>query len=168
MLEKWKRKCEPINIAVGEGRLYNLHFGDDQVILVENESDIHYMVWKPVGEYKQWGPNINPPKIEYLVAWNAGKNLLLGDTEIKHRGYYKYLGVKITSNSHSMEETATKVNQGNTAIRQLNGILWDNNISRSTKMMIYKTIIESIGSYDTKLWVINKNDAFKIQATEMN
>ena len=28
-VEKWKKKCSPVGIAVGEYRLYGLHFADD-------------------------------------------------------------------------------------------------------------------------------------------
>lgn len=39
--------------------------------------------------------------MEYLVRVN---NLMLGDAEIKHIDYYKYLGVKITNDVHNIEE----------------------------------------------------------------
>ena len=41
---------------------------------------------------------------------------MLGNTEIKHRDCYKYLDVKINY-SRGMEEIATRVIQGNVAIR---------------------------------------------------
>ena len=54
----------------------------------------------------------------------------------------------ITNDGGSTKE----VDQGNTAIRQLNVIFCSNNISRDTKIRIYKTTLESIGA---ELWVIN-------------
>ena len=65
---------------------------------------------------------INPSNTEYLVAGNSGNNLIHGDAEIKNRDYYKYLDV--TNGGRSTEELSSRVNQGNTATRQLNGILW--------------------------------------------
>lgn len=79
---------------------------------------------------------INPSKTEYLVAGYSGNYLILGDTEIKHRDYYKYLGIKITNDGLGMEEIASKVH-GNAAIHKLNRILWINDIFQNTKIRIY-------------------------------
>ena len=56
------------------------------------------------------GTDHKPSKMEYLVAGNVG------DTEIKHRSSYKYLGIKTTNDSRNMKEITNRVNQGNGAV----------------------------------------------------
>jgi hypothetical protein len=168
VLDIWKRKCEPMGVKIGDHTLYSLHFADDQVILAEDQDDIHYMLRKIDEEYTKWGLSINPSKTEYVVVGGEGKHLELGSKQIQNTDSYKYLGVNITNNGRNTKEIATRIGQGNSAIRQLNSILWNNHITRNTKIRIYKSIIESIATYGSELWVINKNDASKIKAMEMN
>lgn len=47
-LDFWRQKCRNINTPVNDKRLFTLHFADDQVILAQNEMNIHYMVKRPV------------------------------------------------------------------------------------------------------------------------
>lgn len=87
--------------------------------------------------------------------------------KIKHRHYYKYFSVN-TNNDRSTVKDAIRIIQWNTAIRQLNGTLWCNNVSRKTKPIIYKTIVESIAIYRAQLCVIKDEDRSKMQATKLN
>ena len=64
---------------VGEDRLYTLHFANDHVILVKDESGVHYVLRSLDEEYKPWGLTVNPSKTEYLVAGMTGNNLMHSD-----------------------------------------------------------------------------------------
>lgn len=167
-LGNWRKKCEPMGITIGEGTLYTLQFADDQVILAEDEQDAHYMLRKLKEEYERWGLTINLNKTEYLVIGGKAEDLELGAEKIRAGRSYKYLGVKITSQPDSQEEIRARIGQGRTAIRQLNSVLWSRKITKHVKRRIYKTIIESISTYGSELWVLNETNKQKLRAMEMD
>ena len=117
------------------------------MILAEDVSYIHYRLRKIDEKYKNWGLITNPYKTVYLIAENSGYNFTFRDTEIKHRDNYQYLGVTITNDGYSAKKIASRVNEGSACLRQLNGILWSRNVSRDTKLRIYKTIVGSVVKY---------------------
>ena len=43
-------------------------------------------------------------------------------------------------------------------ISMLNGILWDRHIKKETKINIYKTIVRSVLTYGTEMWILNKKN----------
>lgn len=50
----------------------------------------------------------------------------------------------------------------------MNGILWDKNISKNNKKLIYNTIIKSIVTYSSEVWQIKDRSAKMLNATEMD
>jgi hypothetical protein len=69
---------------------------------------------------------------------------------------FKYLGVTITKEGTSTEEIDHKIIQGRTVIGKLNSVLWNDKITMKTKKMIFSTVLESIVTYGSETWKINK------------
>lgn len=158
-----------MGIPVGEETLYTLLFADDQVIIASDEDDSSYMVRHLQEEYQKWGLTINTSKTEYLVVGEEHvDDLDLGTTKIRHCNSYKYLGVTISSKGKSREDIINKIAQGKRVIRQLNSVLWNNKVTKRTKTTIYKTIVESISTYGSETWELNKRDKERLLALEMD
>lgn len=81
---------------------------------------------------------------------------------------FKYLGVLLSSNGKSIDDINNKLSQGKRAIRQLNPVLWNKNITKRTKTIIYKTIVESISTYGAETWEMNKRQRERLLALEMD
>nr|CAH7740812.1 unnamed protein product [Callosobruchus chinensis] len=152
-LKVWKRKC-----------------GNDQVVLSTDRDDLNYMLRKLKDEYEEWGLIINMQKTEYLIVGdeNDRSDMQIGSEIIKLCSSFKYLGVTISSTGRSTEDIRNKIGQGRNAIRQLNSVLWSKNISAKTKSMIYKTIVQSICTYGSETWELNKKDRQKLLSLEMD
>jgi hypothetical protein len=58
--------------------------------------------------------------------------------------------------------------QGKKAIQLLNSILWSKKVQKKTKMMLYSTIIESMGLYGAEIWEITEANKKKLQAFQMD
>jgi len=77
-------------------------------------------------------------KTKYLkVGEDTISNLQMDTDIVKGCGSFKYLDVTLSSNDRSMDDINNKMGRGKTALRQLNSILWNNNITRRTKHVIY-------------------------------
>lgn len=155
-------------ITVDDHRLFTLHFADDQVKLAEDEIDINYMIRKLSEEYCEWGLNMNLSKTEYLVVRGTGADLHVGNGVIRNSSEYKHLGIKVTDQGGTDDEISSKIGQAKMATRQLSSLLWDTKLTNNTKIRLYETTVESLGTYKAELWVINKRNEPRIRAMEIN
>lgn len=168
-LKEWKRKCSGMGLPIGDTVLHTLLFADDQVIIAGDEDDAAYMFRKLQEEYNKWGLTINIKKTEYMVAGEGHNNDLPTDTTVvKGCNSFKYLGVTLSSTGRSHADISNKIGQGKRVIRQLNSILWNGHITRRTKTVIYKTIVESICTYGAETWELTQRDRSRLMAVEMD
>ena len=166
-LKRWKRTCRNMGVPIGDDKLFTLHFADDQIIFAEDEYDIHYMMRKLDKEYEEWGLTINTEKTKYLVAGGVSRDLILDRGTISGVENYKYLGAITTKDGGSETEIKNRIRQGKQVTKQLHGILWNPQIRHTTKIRIYKTIIESIATYRAEVWDISEQTKKKLLAMEM-
>ena len=54
------------------------------------------------------------------------------------------------------------------AIAMLNGILWDQRISKDNKRRIYNAVVKSILTYGCEVWQLKKRTQDMLRATEMD
>ncbi|XP_056648205.1 uncharacterized protein LOC130452786 [Diorhabda sublineata] len=128
------------------------------------------MTRKLVEEYRKWGLEVNFSKTEYMCIGGEQQNLILEETQqkISHCTKYKYLGMIITNDGRLDEAIAQRNNQGRQAIRQLNSVLWDKQISKENKHRIYNSIIKSITTYSSQVWPLKEKTVKMLEATEMD
>lgn len=108
-------------------------------------------------KYIKWGLSIISWKTEYVVVRSGGSYLQLTDIQIENIDNYKYIDVSITNGGQNTIETATRIRQDNSAIRELNHVI------RNTKIGTYK----SIATVASGIWVIIWKGASKLKAMEM-
>ncbi|CAG9829626.1 unnamed protein product [Diabrotica balteata] len=114
--KRWELKCEGLGVPIRNDHLYTLSFGDDQVIITQDEEDLSYMVRK-LEEYNINDLGININKIEYLnTTQEPTRNLEVDDGhEIKGTDKFKYLGslyqIKVLQKKKLKIEHITKINK---------------------------------------------------------
>ena len=59
-------------------------------------------------------------------------------------------------------------NQGRAVISQLNGILWDRDVTPKTKTHIYHAIVKSTITYAAETWCLKAKTTAKLNSTEMD
>lgn len=157
-LKNWKRGCEGMGVPVRNEHLYTLSFADDQVVIAQDEEDLSFMIRKLQEAYTKAGLEINFKKTEYLnTKEEEVKDLEIGENQnIKGTSKFKYLGFVISKNATTEEEIKSRLGQTRTSIRQLNSLLWNRHITKTTKKRIYESIVQSIMTYGAENWVINK------------
>ena len=127
--------------------LYTLLFVDDQVIITGEKDNAIYMLKKLNEEHDKWGLNINFDKSVYLKVANEEKeNLNMDGRVVKGCKSFKYLGIILTSNAKSLEDINNRIGQGKRAIKQLNSVLSNVELTRNTKKK-KKHILHIRGKY---------------------
>lgn len=171
VLNNWRKKVSGMGISIDDdNNLTNLLFADDQVIFACDEEDTDYMLRKLDEEYKKWGLNINLNKTEYMrirESQDVDPELEI-NKKISRCTEYKYLGFVITEEGNTKGAMQYRLQQGRTAIRLMNSLLWSNNLKLNTKISLYKTIVEPIMSYGSECWQLTKKGKKTIETVEMD
>ena len=94
--------------------------------------------------------------------------MVLGPNTIRDCVRFKYLGVMLTKEGTSNEEIDNKIIQGRKAIGKLNFVLGNNKITKKTKQIIFSTTVESISTYGSETWEVNKRNEKRLRAVEMD
>ena len=170
VLKEWKRCCSGMGVPLREdGTLYTLCFADDQMVIAQDEEDANYMTRKLVEVYRKWGMEVNVVKTEKLVIGGDQQSIELEDgRKIQDCEEYKYLGVWLTKDGNLDRAIKERNVQGRKAIAMLNGVLWDQRISKETKRKIYNVIVKSIVTYGSEVWQLKKRTEDMLRATEMD
>ena len=104
---------------------------------------------------------MNDPGDQQSIELEDGRKIL--DCE-----EYKYLGVWLTKDGNLDRAIKDRNVQGRKAIAMLNGVLWDQSISKETKRKIYNVIVKSIVTYGSEVWQLKKRTEDMLRATEMD
>lgn len=107
-------------------------------------------------------------KTKYMVVGGQSRDIHTDKGIIKACTEYKYLGVTITNEGVREKDILNKVAQGTRTIQLLNPILWSKKITKTTKKMLYKTIVQNISTYGSEIWTINKKCERRLKSLEMN
>ncbi|XP_030749700.1 uncharacterized protein LOC115877593 [Sitophilus oryzae] len=127
------------------------------------------MARKLIEEYKKWGLEVNIAKTECMTVGGPQENIVLEDgSVIKNCDKYKYLGLKITNDGKLDEGIKDRIMQGRRATSMLNGVLWDQGISKTNKKNIYNTVVKSIITYGSEVWQLKSRTENMLLATEMD
>ena len=149
--------------------LYTLCFADDQIVIAQDHEDLSYMTRKLIEEYKKWGLEINIDKTKSMCIGGTPQNIILEDGKvIGHCDHYKYLGVNITQDGRLDAAIKNRNIQGRRAISMMNGILWDQTISKANKKLIYNTILRSIVTHSCEVWQMKQSTEKMLTTTEMD
>ena len=172
VLKEWKNKVAGMGVPLLDGQtLYTLCFADDQIVVAQDEEDADYMTRKLVEEYRKWGMDVSVSKTEKLVvgAAHQRQSIELEDgRRIEECDEYKYLGVWLDQDGRMDRAIKDRIIQGRRAIAMLNGVLWDQSISKANKHRIYDAIVKSIVLYGSEVWPLTKRTQEILRATEMD
>lgn len=137
--------------------------------MTSDDYDIDFMLRKLNDAYEKAGFRINVSKIKYLVVGkDLGKSLDLNGQDIEICEQYKYLGTVIVRGGNSRREIYCGMVQARQAIQKLNSLLWSRSVGRTTKKIIYETIVQSILLYGAETWEITQRDREELLAVEMD
>jgi hypothetical protein len=130
------------------------------VTIAQDTEDVTYMLRKLVEGYMKWGLQINFGKTEYLTS-DSGAGIMTGTGQTKTVNKFKYLGSILQNNSTTTLTTQKRISNGRRMTGILNSVLWNKNILRKTKKLLYQTLVQSVLLYGTETWTLNTQQANK-------
>ena len=65
-----------------------------------------------------------------------------------------------------MKFLKNRINKGTTVTAMLNSVLWNRQITRKNKLLIYNSIVKSAVTYAAETWKFNKNLESKLMSME--
>lgn len=168
-LKLWKRKCKGMGVPINNRTIYTLQFADDQVLIAQEKEDLEYMTRKLREEYEKAGLYINIDKTKYLCIGEHTNNMQLDNNDtIEGCDNYKYLGVTIDKTGRDEKEIRERITQGRRALKRLNSIWWNKNITKNRKLNIYDVMVKSLVLYGGENWRWTERDKDRLNALEMD
>lgn len=176
-MDEIMKECTPKvkKLTIGYRRLAPVEisecvFADDVVIMARSECDLqkNLVFWDEA--LVKYGMKINSNKTKVMMVARETEeiDIKLREEKIQQVTQYKYLGVTIENSGRQetdIEERIDKTVKTYHAIRA--SFIKKKEISKGTKMTIFKTIFRPILTFGSESWVLNRRLESKLQAVEM-
>lgn len=145
-------------------------FADDVAIIAGSQEDLQHniLIWNKT--LKESGMTINKNKTKVMVVGDeeVDMKIEIEGTEIEQVGTFQYLGVKIDGKGTQEAEINQRLEKATKLYYSMrNKFINKKEISRETKLKVYKAIYRPILTYGCESWVLNRRQKNKIQAAEM-
>lgn len=85
----------------------------------------------------------------------------INNRELEDVDKFVYLGATVSQQGGGMEDMKGRVSKARSAFIKLKKIWNSNNISKKTKVRLYKTVITPVLMYGCETWNMNKGDEKK-------
>ena len=145
-------------------------FADDVVIMAKNEKDLQQNIntWNTVLE--EYGMKINKDKTKVMMIGEEQEelNIDIEKTKIEQVKTFQYLGVTIDEKGKQDVEINSRIEKTLKMYYSMNKKFIDKKeISRETKMKVFKTIYRPILTFGYESWILTERQKSQIQAMEM-
>ena len=156
-------KLQPIQIS-------ECAFADDLMISAGNVKDLqsNLKIWNDTLKEHNMKINNNKTKVMHIGKKDANIHIRIEGQLIEQVTHYKYLGVEIDRRGSEEIEIQARIQNTSKLYNMLKHvIIGKKEVSRKTKMTVYKTIYRPTLTYGSESWTLNEAQKSKIQAMEM-
>ena len=146
-------------------------FADDIVIWGDDEKEVQKQldIWNQ--EIEKFRMKVSTEKSKTVVMSREKKKgrgtIKLNGKILEEVKTFKYLGSVITEDGKITEEIGKRIQQANSFYQGVRGILWNRDVPKKCKKILYSTYDEPILTYATGAWTTTKREESRIQAAEM-
>lgn len=157
------RNMEQIQIA-------ECAFADDLVVFAKNEKDLqnNLDIWEKALEVRNLKINVEKTKVMVIGPDSSKLNIQLNKKSVQQVGTFKYLGVNVHRDGKMDAEINARIESALKLYYALsNTFIRKKEISKKTKMTVYKTVFKPVLTYGSESWVLTKEAKRKLQTVEM-
>ena len=157
-------------VEVGEGQvLTDLMYADDSAVLANDDDEATAIINDIQNAARPYGLIINAEKTEVLTSDGSPASVRLGDVELKQVSQFKYLGSIVQGKKvAATADVANRIGQAAAAFGALAWCVWKkNNISTTTKMRLFRSLVLPILLYGAETWTLLKADLTKLEVFQM-
>ena len=173
ILKEVKSKIRQIHVGYRNMKAVSISeclFADDLVILAGSEIELqkNMETWRESLAERNMKINIEKTKVMVVGKENKDVKVEMDGMTLQQVKDFKYLGIHIQENGRQEAEVNERVTTAVKTYHALgNKFLRKREISRGTKMSVYRTIYCPILTYGCESWVMTNTMKSKIQAAEM-
>ena len=143
----------------------NLRFADHICLIAEGNDDLQHTVDKVYTTGNRFGLEVSRTKTEVQCTAREKQQMktLLGGTELTQCEEFVYLGGVVGANGFCDRDVDRRIGLAAGIVRNLHSIWKAKNISMSTKVLLYQSMVQSIVLYNSETWTIKKikNESWK-------
>jgi len=158
-----------IGIHIQGKRINNLRFADDIALLAESKEDLQSLVTSVYNCSTNLGLkiNINKTEVEVISKKDITINITINNTQLNQVENFVYLGGKISQKGSCTDDVKHRIGKALGTVQHLNDIWSSKDITPTTKMQLYNTLILSILMYGSETWTLKKEDENRLLVFEM-
>jgi hypothetical protein len=172
VMEKIYRAVKDRNegLVVNGKKINMLAFADDVDLTTEKEEELTTLLPAMIVAGASVGLKINEEKTKLMVVTkrqnaNTG-HMRVGDNTFERVKHFKYLGVNLNDKNIVEVEILTRLQLANKAYFGSLNMLKSRNLSRATKLLIYKVCIRPVLTYGCETWVLTKKTEQRLRVFE--
>jgi len=150
--------------------LSNLRFADDIALLAENAYDLQSMVDRIVEASENMGMCINAAKteIQFLGAGDKQFQITAMGQQLQQTGNFVYLGGGINTENGSLGDIERRIGLARGVLQALNQIWSAKELSKTTKVKVYETLVLSVLLYNSETWTLKEEQIRRLKVFEMS
>lgn len=168
-----KQRLRPFYVGYRNLERVNLSecaFADDIAIIAGSEADLQYNlnIWNDILEDNGMKVNIAKTKVMVVAEENRNTNISLNGELIEQVSSFQYLGVTLEEKGNQEAELNARLDRVNKVYHALSkGLINKKEVSRNTKIKVYKAVYRPILTYGCETWVLSEREKSKVGAAEM-
>ena len=142
-------------------KLDDLDFADDIALLSSTKQQMQYKFNKLDAEARRVGLKINVEKTKMMrISPSSQEQFTIGTQDrIEEVEEFSYLGATVCKDGGGMKDLKNRLSKARGAFIRLKKIWRSSNISRKTKLRLYKTLVVPVLVYGCETWKMNKGDS---------
>jgi hypothetical protein len=142
-------------------KLDDLDFADDIALLSSTKQQMQYKLNKLDAEARRVGLKINVEKTKMMrINPSSQEQFTIGTQDrIEEVEEFSYLGATVCKDGGGMKDLKNRLSKARGAFIRLKKIWRSSNISRKTKLRLYKTLVVPVLVYGCETWKMNKGDS---------
>jgi len=94
-------------------------------------------------------------------------NIRLGASSLKQAEHFLYLGGTVSADQSCDKDIEQRIGLATGIVRRLGKVWVAKDIRSETKMMLYKTLIQSVVLYNAETWTLKQQQKRKLRVFEM-
>lgn len=143
-------------------------FADDIALIAESRTELQnsLQIWNTV--LRENGMRLNKNKTKVMTTKEENLKIIIEGVEIEQVQQFEYLGTIINNAGTEDAEINQRIEKAMRIFHSMNKkFISRKEITKETKMKIFKTIYRPILTYGAESWVLSERQKNKIQAAEM-
>ena len=134
---------EEIGMQIGGGKINNLCFTDNTVLLIKSPKELQTVVNKVVEVSENLGmkENIKKTEIQHMGRAHKDFNIVVKNQNLKQTVNFVYMGGCLNSKEETISDIKRWVGIARAIFQALRKVWSARDITKTTKLQVYKTLV---------------------------